>query len=70
MSKEAETATDATPAAADPLAITAEDAGRLLFLVDCAVRFTPQPQGGLNMAADALGLAQKLSAIQQGSPPT
>ena len=67
MSKEA--ATDANPPAADPLAITAEDAGRLLFLIDCAVRYTPQPSGGLNLAADALGLAQKLSAIQQGAPP-
>ena len=61
--------TDQTQEATPPEApvLSAEDAGKLLFLIDCAVRYTPQPQGGINMASEAMALCQKLSQIQQGA---
>lgn len=45
--------------------VSPEQVGKLLFALDCAVRYTPQPQGGINMNEDIRPLVLQLGLLQQ-----
>lgn len=44
--------------------LSKEEIGKLMYLIDCAVRFTPAPNGGLNMSEEIRDVLLKLAAAQ------